>query len=169
MKKLLLLATMIVGFGASVMAQNFNYPYSVSVTLNANGYVNMLSNACRVGQILVTGNTSTNVTLQLVDTYSGALTNFIPAFTNTVSYGTNYVWTYTNYFGVTTTLTNFQLVDLTNNLVAAYTNTYPTIPLAALGNTTAVINNANYTFYRGIWVTNTGLGAASVTIQYVPQ
>jgi hypothetical protein len=169
MKKLLLSLTLIGSLFSVSQAQNFNYPYVASTTLAVGAMTNLYLGSARVGQIVVTAPFSTNATANLVDTYTGALTNYVPAYTNVLSYGTNNVIYYTNYFGVQTYLTNFMLVDITNNLVAAYTNNLPTVPLSVLASSTAVINNANYPFTRGIWATNTGTTPIAITINFVPQ
>lgn len=169
MKKLLVSLALGLGLLVSANAQVWQYPYTASVTVPPAGMSNLVANPCRVAQILITATTSTNATGFMVDANVPQMSTNTTAYTNTISYGTNLIWGYTNYFGVVTSLTNFALVDLTNNVVPTNVFYYPSTPLAAVGNSTATIANINQTFIRGIEITNTGLGNINVTVSYVPQ
>lgn len=111
-------------------------------------------------------NYTTNVVF--VDTPNNSLLYTNAAYSNTLSYATNYVITYTNYYGRTNNLTNLVLVDVTNNLVAATTNNYPQRLIFALAgsNTSVRFDQVNYYFVEGLWVTNSGPGAVTLTITY---
>jgi hypothetical protein len=127
----------------------------------------------KVSQLIVVGTTSTNASGLLVDTATNTTVYVLNAYTNTISYLTNQPSIYTNYFGVLSTNadsngTNWVLVDVAN-AVDASTNSLPTVGVSVTGNNTIVINSMNTTFYRGIWVTNTGSGTMSVTATYLPQ
>jgi len=169
MKKILL--SLVLAVGLSSQAAQITLTVLPGTMTNLLGAVNGMA---KVSQIIVAASTSTNVYgIQLIDTPTNQLGYATPAYSNTVSYATNNTgWSvYTNYFGVTTTITNFTLVDVTNNVVAATTNLYPIrAQISTLGGTSTRADNVNYWFSTGIWVTNSGAvgtgGPASVTITY---
>jgi hypothetical protein len=141
-----------------------------TVTVAPGAFSLLSAGSLVVNQLIVVATTGTNATALLVDTATNTLTYVTASYTNTVSYITNIPVIYTNYFGVLTTNadsngTNFVLVDV-NVLVAAQTNSLPTVGVAATANNTVVINNMNTYFFRGLWVTNTGTGNMSVTASY---
>ena len=90
------------------------------------------------------------------------------AFTNTSSYLTNVTNSITNYYGVANYFTNIVLIDNTNNIVAATTNTI--LPRVTLGvtNGTTYADHVNYYFLNGLWLSNssTGAGTPSITITF---
>lgn len=117
-------------------------------------------------QVVVTANT-TNASLLFVDTATNTLGYVNASYTNTYSYATNYITSWTNFYGVAQTSTNVALVDNTNNVVAATTNSYPVnLAATALASTTATYVNINRYFMRGIWATNNSSGIATVTVTW---
>ena len=143
---------------------------STSVVVQPGTFTNLLSlgssGYARVTALSVTAN-STNVTVAFIDTPTNVLTYVSPAYTNLVSYATNYIQSWTNYYGATNSWTNMTLVDVANT-VAATTNNYPTrVAVGALAGTSTIINPANYKFEDGIWVTNNSTGIATITATYV--
>ena len=143
-----------------------------TVTLSPGGFTNIitfpLSGYARVTGIALTATTATNTSVTLVDTPTNVLSYVIPAYTNTISYATNLIVGWTNYFGVVNYWTNISLVDITNNLVPASTNLYLNrYSIGALASSSTVVNPLNIQFEQGIWVTNTGTGTATVSINYV--
>ena len=117
-------------------------------------------------QVVVTANT-TNSSVLFVDTATNTLGYINASYTNTFSYATNLVTGWTNFYGDAQTVTNMALIDNTNNLVAATTNSYPVnLAATALASTTATYVNVNRYFNRGIWATNNGSGIATVTITW---
>jgi hypothetical protein len=152
--------------------------FSVSqVVLPGNNMTNILSpsinSPIRVLQITATSVTSANVSAMLVDTPTNSLTFTTPAYTNTISYATNYISSYTNFYGVGVSLTNLNLIDVTNNLVPASTNFYSNrISISAMANSSTIIggsgpNGLNYFFNYGIWATNTGTVPITITVTYI--
>ncbi len=145
---------------------------TVTTTIAPAGYVNLLpgfNQSILVSQVIITATTATNVSALIIDTPTNVLTYINPAYTNTISYATNYNTVWTNYYGVTQT--NYAaytaLIDLTNNLVASTTNNYPQrLSVATLASTSAKFDQVNYYFNNGIWATNTGSGNESITITY---
>jgi hypothetical protein len=143
---------------------------TISSTLAIGTMTNLLSvynGSAKVIQIAVTASTSTNAAVMLYDCPSNILTYINPAYTNTISYGTNYISSWTNFYGVVQSWTNTALYDVTNNLVLSTTNSYPArLSAATLANTTTYYNNQNYYFNQGVWATNTGPGVVTVTLTY---
>lgn len=151
-------------FGAAILL-NANAD-TVSVTLAANAFTNLLTGGGRLTQLVVTATTATNTSAILVDTSTNTMTYVITAYTNTVSYLTNMPAFYTNYFGVLATLTNsvgtnYVLVDV-QQAVAQSTNALPSLPVSAPASTSVTIQSPNQNFMRGIWVTNTGSGVINI-------
>ena len=146
---------------------------TATVTVPPAGFTLLSAGAMKVTQIITTGTTSTNSAALLVDTANSNLTYVTLAYTNYISYLTNQPVKYTNYWGVLSTNadnggTNWVLVDVQQNIAQA-TNNLPTVTVGVIGNQTLTYGNLSTYFFRGICVTNTGSGAESVTITYIPQ
>lgn len=87
------------------------------------------------------------------------------AYIGVSSYATNYYQCYTNFFGATNCITNIAIVDITNTVAAAAVVAVRPITFTASTNQSAILYG-NWFFGRGVWVTNTGSGNATVTITY---
>lgn len=159
----------------------------ITVQVNAGTMTNILSfgptlGSVSVKQFSVTSVTGTNI-CQFVDTPTNLLVFATAAYTNIISYATNGVLVWTNFYGLAqsnnyvggTLLTNYWLVDITNS-VAAATNAYPiravigagpSSPLTILSSAFGPNFNQFY-FDNGLWVTNSGVTASTaiVTITY---
>lgn len=160
MKKLLL----IVGLAAASLMANAE---TVSMQVSGNTMTNLLSlrnGSAKITQIVLTAG-GTNANVRLFDNVTNWTFTVQAPYTNNFSYATNLTSSYTNYFGVINYYTNLVLVDVTNNVVPAYTNYTSVVDMSALTNTTSVANGTYY-FHRGVWVTNLGTGVASVGITY---
>lgn len=179
MRKLILVFTIGVATSGSAFAASF------SAQVQPGTMTNILSFSPNQGgilvkQIILTTVGATASTVQLVDTPTNLLVYTQAAYTNRISYATNYVQVWTNFYGVVqsnnyvggTLLTNFWLVDITNNLVPATTNNYSIrAQLGAAGNTTTILgpvsgNLNGYYFDYGIWATNNSAGTNLITIVY---
>ncbi len=179
MKKFVL--SSLIGFALSVST----FAASFSVTVIPGTCTNIWSPSFNQGSLLVkqfiiTSVTATNSTLAIYDMPTNNLQFTNAAYTNTVSYATNGVIVWTNFYGVVqsnnyeggTLLTNWWLVDITNNVVGPTTNNYPIRVYAAAGaNNTTIYgptsgNQNGFYFLKGIWATNTGSGTCSLTIIY---
>jgi hypothetical protein len=181
MKKLILSAAIGVGISISAFATSF------SVTVLPGTMTNILSFSPNQGPVLVKQFVLTSVgvtgsSVQIVDCPSSSLSYVQAAYTNRVSYATNYVQVWTNFYGVVQSnnyvggqlLTNYWLVDITNNLVPASINFYSVrAQLASAGNATVIFGPPNgqgnvngYYFDNGIWATNTSTGTNLITIMY---
>jgi len=165
MKKYIISALLGVSFAASAV--------TVSTTLAPLQSYNLLTLSPNVGSFLVkqigiTATTGTNAIVALIDAPSTNLSYINPAYTNRISYGTNWNTTWTNFYGVVQT--NYSpiiaQIDVTNT-VAASTNNYTTRLIAgAAANSTAVFQGVNYYFDQGVLVTNTSSGNATIVVTY---
>lgn len=179
MRKLILGSALGLCFSLTTLANSF------SVTVLPGTMTNLLSFSANLGSVLAkqfiaTATTGTNFTAAVVDTPTNLLQYTQSAYTNTTRYATNGVLVWTNFYGVLqsnnmvggTLLTNWWLVDVTNNLVSATTNSYPVrlyVGAPANGSSTygPVSGQVNgYYFDQGIWVTNTGSGVGTLTVVY---
>lgn len=149
-------------FGAQAATTSVTIPPGVmtNFTLLSQG-------SLKVTQVILTASTATNTTVQLWDTYTNQTLFTNAAYSNILTYVTNYVSTWTNYYGVTNKVTNTaSLVDITN-LVAGTTNSFnQAMVLSAVASTSIRVDAANYYFQNGLWITNTSSGNAVVTITY---
>ncbi len=166
MKKYLISALM----GLSVVGASAT---TISTNINPGGVFSLVSASANVGsfnirQVAITATTGTNALVSLIDAPSTNVTYVNAAYTNRLSYGTNWNTTWTNFYGVTQTNPTpiVALIDITNT-VAASTNSYPVRMIAGAAlNSTAVFNGVNYYFDQGVLLTNVGGGAATVIITF---
>lgn len=139
---------------------------SVTTVVQPNTMTNLLTGfnqPFKLTQVIITANTN-NASVLMVDSITNALTYTNAAYTNILSYATNYIATWTNFYGTTNSTTNIALIDITNS-VAATTNSYPVrLGIAAVANASAKFDQVNYYFNNGIWATNTSSGIATITI-----
>jgi len=165
MKKYIISALLGVSFIASAN--------TISTTIAPAGVFSLLSAGANYGsftvrQVGITATTATNALVALVDAPSTNFTYVNAAYTNRLSYGTNWNTTWTNFYGVVQTnpIPIIALIDVTNT-VAASTNSFSTRLIAgAAANSTAVFNGVNYYFDQGVLLTNMGSGNATVVITY---
>lgn len=116
--------------------------------------------------VTIQATTATNASVRFVDAPTNQLTYVLGAYTTHSKYATNLVTAYTNFFGVVNQFTNVQLITVTNS-VAQSTNSYNIIfSGSAIASTTTEFDNVNYSFSRGVLVTNTSSGTAAITVSY---
>jgi hypothetical protein len=143
--------------------------FTLSQTFTANQFTNftsMLPGPVKVTQIILVSSSTNNSSVQFWDTPTNTQVFTNSAYTNLISYATNYVSTWTNYYGATNSVTNISLIDATNT-VAATTNNYPLrISLAAGTNASIRADNVNYYFTSGVWVSNVSTNPATITITF---
>ena len=155
----LLSASLVVGHAATF-----------SLTVVPATFTNLLpfiNGSVKVTSFTITAPTATAANATFVDSANGSLAYTNSAYTNTIRYATNNVISWTDFYGVARSVTNMQLIDVTNNYVAPSTNAWPVRFVAAVaGSTSSTYNGVNYYFNDGIWVTNTASGNAIVTITY---
>jgi len=143
---------------------------STTLTVAASGMSNILSSFqgnATITQVILTAPANNTASVIFVDSRTNQLSYTNAAYIGVASYVTNAITCWTNFFGSTNCITNVALVDITNT-VAAATVTYPfRITATAPTNGSYTVGGVNYYFNNGIWVTNTGSGAATLTVTYV--
>lgn len=185
---------LIYGIGLGLCVSVSAFATSFSVTVLPGTMTNLLSFSPNQGSLLIkqviltSVGTSQSSSFQLIDTPTNALVFVNPAYSNRVSYATNFSnlpgSVYTNFYGVVQTntwisgvgpATNiWALVDITNNVVPASTNYYPVRLAGAAAAASTVIFGPNiggqlngYYFDQGIWATNTSAsGTNLITIVF---
>lgn len=122
--------------------------------------------SAKITQIIASTTGTNTATFNIFDSPTNQFLYTNAAYTNIISYGTNYVTTYTNYYGVTNSFTNLALFDASNTN-AASTNFYPLrINVTAPSNSVTRLDNVNYYFINSPWVTNLGSGNITLTVTY---
>lgn len=139
---------------------------SITYTLNPAGITNTLGAPLLVNNIVLLSN-GTNSTVLAFDAPTNSLTYSNNSYNSIVQYATNWITTWTNFFGVTNSTTNISLVNVTNT-VAANTNTYPArFGISATASNTVQLDNVSYYFLNGMLLSNNSSGIATITINYV--
>lgn len=164
MKKLITVVSLIGAIAFSSFAE------STSTNINPGQFFPLMSlknGSASVKQIIITSTTATNSIIWFMDTSTNLPYRIIPPYTNTVSFLTNQITSYTNYFNVVNTYTNLVQLDATNNLVPLATNAIqPTVIAGSAASASTSFGGVNYNFHTGCWITNAGSGAAAVTITF---
>lgn len=154
---------------------------TAAVTVNAGTMTNLFSLTANQGSVLIRqmilapASGTAPQTLSFIDTPTNLLVFTTAAYSNKVSYATNYVQVWTNYYGLVQSnnfwgnnvvTTNFQLVDITNSVPQATNNYAVRFSVAIPTNSPPLIYNAINQYYdQGVWVTNSAAnGSATVTI-----
>ena len=161
MKRFYIVALAILG-AVSLQAASITMTIPTATATNLLG--NLFQGSAKITSVALT---STNAgSFVAYDSPTNVWTYTTADYTNTVSYGTNYIYSWTNYYGVVNSWTNMTLVDV-QNTVAASTNAYPArFALSCLANTTTSINPTSYVFENGVWVTNTSAYTINLTVTY---
>jgi len=145
--------------------------FTTTATVVAGGVANLLTlvnGSAKVSSVTIQANTTNNATITLFDSPTNVWTYVNPAYTNRSVYATNLIQgPFTNYYGATNYLTNLDLITVTNNVIAASTNTYNSFGFSATTNTAVTYSSLNLYFDHGLWLTNTGTGTVVFTIVYV--
>lgn len=133
----------------------------------ANGNMsNLLTAPVKITSVIYQSSTTNTATFAAVDSPSATFTNILAGFSTITQKATNYITTYTNFFGVSNSFTNLALISATNT-ITAQTNVYPTqFTLSAATNAQARVDNANFYFVNGFTVTNSGAGPVTITVNY---
>jgi len=166
MKKLLISTCVALALTFSVQAATTSF----SVTSGAVSNISLLlGTGAKLSQIVLTSSSTTTGKAVLYDTTNIGLTNVVGAYTTITSYATNYVTTYTNYYGYTNSLTNISLVDITNSVAATTNALTPILTLTAPTNSTVTYSSLGVLFQNGITISNAtspGVGTITGTITY---
>lgn len=162
MKKLFCLFAVVIGFAFASQAASTN------VLLAAGAYTNVLVGASTVTQFALSpAVVGSSASVKVIDAPQSTNQFYVlPAYITKSTYATNYITNWVNYFGVTNSWTNIVVIDYTNT-VSSVTNAYP-VRLAAstVTNGTTILDGVNYYFNMGINITNTGAGAANISVTY---
>lgn len=141
----------------------------VVLTNGASVSIPIVIGAARVTQVIAVSDSgvTNNASFQLLDAFTNWLAFTNVAYTNIITYGTNQVSSWTNFYGVVNSVTNTNIVDVANT-VAATTNFFPArIQGSAPTNGGSIkFDNVNYYFSDGVWGTNTGAGKVTLTLTY---
>lgn len=141
---------------------------TVALTVASGVMTNIIPNfgSAKITQIIAATTGTNTATINLYDTFTNTTVYTNVAYSNILSYGTNYVSTWTNYYGVTNSVTNISLYDVTNS-VAATTNSWPLRIAGAIPSNSVVrFDNVNYYFVNSAWVTNSGSGSVTLTVTF---
>ena len=159
MKKLLIVASALL-VALNVVAE------TKTLFVTTSGYSNVLSGPVKITQFVLTSSATNYATLRFYDAPGNSTIYTNPATIDVQTYATNLITTYTNFFGVTNSITNLVIVDIARTNVAT-TNTYDVRMVATVPtNTTQVIDGVNYYFQNGVLVSNIAGGYANFTITY---
>lgn len=142
-----------------------SYGSSTSFTL-ASGTITNISP--KLGSLKLTGLTVSSSALtsfNIIDSPTNWLAYTNSTYTYIQTYGTNYVTTWTNYYGVVNSTTNPAIYDVTNTM-AATVNLFPTRISGVVSNSTVNYTPLNYYFVNGAWFTNSGAANITVTATY---
>lgn len=164
MKKLLLI------LGLSGLLSQSMFAASATLTIGANVMTNFsllsLSVPVKVTSVQVNTQSTNAAVVYFIDTFTNQTLYTNAAYTNIISYATNYINTWTNYYGVTNSVTNKALIDVTNSVIAT-TNLWPVRYSASVGtNTTVLTDQLNAQFFTGLWITNQSAGSVNVTVTF---
>jgi hypothetical protein len=163
MKKTLLLIGLLAGFTAQVFGASGSFVLPAATYTN---FPTLLSGSAKVTAVTLT-TTNNSATVVFRDAYTNTFNFTNAAYIQTTSYVTNYITTWTNYFGYTNNVTNFALVDVTNTIPATNYAFPIVLTLGAGTNSTVTYNPLVANFNYGIWMTNTTAGGSvTVTLTY---
>ena len=158
------IASLIIGLLVCVTS----HAATVSLYLQPSTFTNLLvgfNNPVTVSSVTVSP-TNNAVTLSLIDTPTNSLTYSNAAYTVGTSYATNYINTWTNFYGVVSSTTNIALIDTTST-VAASTNSYPVRAIVtAVASTPTRYTGLSAYFGRGLWVQNNTATNAVIIVNY---
>lgn len=172
-----------VGVSVGIMLTLNSHAGTAAVTVLAGTMTNLYSFTPNQGSMLIKqmilapASGTAPQTLSFVDTTTNLLVYTTLAYSNKVSYATNYVNVWTNFYGLAQSntwyqaaggvvTTTYQLVDITNSVPQATNNYNIRFSVAIPTNSPPLIYNAINQYYdQGVWVTNSAAnGSASITI-----
>jgi hypothetical protein len=168
---LLIAALALNAVGADITGVN-NAISSAGSSGNASACSNLVSTPIELYSLTISGGTSTgtNILVTLRDSANTSLTT-TATYTTTGSYVTNVVRTYVNYYGVSTSVTNYNVLFSYTNAATSYTITKPTV--AALNYTPGTPVTYTFSpplvFAQGLTLTNSQVGGANnsgITVTY---
>lgn len=160
MKKKLIAFIAATGLISSVFAGSQTWTISNGICSN------ILSAPVKVTAITIQSSTTNTTSVAFIDAPSTVLTNIVGSYSVITLKGTNFINSYTDFWGNATSITNFSLIHETNT-VAAQTNTFPTrFNLTSGTNSQSRVDNVSYFFVNGLTVTNNGAGPVTLNLTY---
>jgi hypothetical protein len=149
--------------GLAVVSAN---AFTLSVTippLTITNFFPITQGSAYIYQAIITA--PTNIAqVAFYDTPTNSLVFTNASYTSRAWYATNYVNTWTNFYGTVQSTTNIALIDYTNT-VPITTNSYPNrFTISSTSGGSAAFPNINSYFSSGIWATNFSTNTAIVTI-----
>lgn len=169
MKKFFSFLSVVVTLLFSIETQAAYNPITAAYTIGANASTNIpLSLGTNVSFVLLSASLTAPVnntaTLMLYDNNTNSYSNSIPAYTISTSYATNWIQTWTNYYGLTNSLTNISLIDVLVTNAATNIALNADYIWSAPTNTTINFNSLNNRFQKGLLVTNQNANASATLI-----
>lgn len=123
-----------------------------------------LGTGAKITAFRLTSSSTTVGTAALYDTTNVGLTNVFGSYNTILSYATNCITTWTNYYGRTNNLTNICLVDVTNTVAATTNAILPLAVFTAGTNSTFSASSLSLLFQNGITISNaTAPGSGTIT------
>jgi len=165
MKRLFILASLFASLSA------FAVSGSVTVSIAAAGMTNVLAplrGSAQITQVILTAPANNTASVTMVDSVTNILTYTNASYITLGSYVTNYITTYTNFFGTVNSFTNAALVDYSiTNAATAYS--YPNLLTVTAGTNSSVMipYPQTFNFRNGVYATNTGSGSLTLTVTYI--
>jgi len=161
MKKILAFVASMV-YGLSVFAAN-----TISTNIATTSSAFILQGDVAVSYITLSSPDTNTAACVVYDSPGNWIAQTNAAYYTITSFATNYITTWTNFYGATNNLTNVVLyTGITTN--SATTNAMtPKLSLSTAAGTSSQFSGINMVFRSGICITNTGAGTIGVTIGYV--
>ena len=162
----------LIGLLASLALYSQAAQNTMTVSIPGAGVTNLVnalpSGAIQVSQITLLSTATTAGRALIYDCPTNVFMYTNAAYTQPISYVTNYISTWTNYWGVTNSITNVALIDTTIN-VASNVNWYPLRFVGQAGTNSSATFNGSWVFNRGAWATNATIGGGTVQVQITYQ
>lgn len=156
----------------AVALNSFSAQQTATVSIAGGGVTNLVnslpSGAIQVSQITLLSTATTAGRALIYDCPTNVFMFTNAAYTQPISYATNWISTYTNYYGYTNSITNVALIDTTIT-VASNVNWYPLRFVGQAGTNSSATFNGSWVFNRGIWATNATIGGGVVQVQITYQ
>lgn len=163
MKKLLIAIALIASLSITGYAASGTVTVVVPTAVVTNLMDSLPGGAAVVKQITLLSTATTSGKLSIYDTPNGNIMYTNTGYTLPVTYVTNVISTYTNYFGATNSITNVALIHTTST-VASNIYSYPLRFVGQAGTNASATFDGNWTFTRGVYATNTTIGGGAVTV-----
>lgn len=163
MKKILLSLFALATISASAATFNTTATCAVNSVTNVPTY---MGGGFYLISAQVSSVANNSATIALFDTAFTGLAQTNPAYSSITSYVTNYINSWTNFYGATNYWTNRTLIDVSNYVAGATNALSPDYVWVCPTNSTLVLQNLNNRFQNGVSITNMAGGSATVVLTY---